>query len=142
MEFKTWTIGTSLKDYYGRIIEWFEIDNFLEEISKNKKLIIEKSSKNEKKFNLRFDFCQKFIYNDTADSTINQFLRIAKYLNILFKKSECEYELTQDFVNIDNKKKLNNFILQELKIKWTFLERKWILSHKILIAMKRSKKKG
>ena len=77
MEFKTWTIGTSLKDYYGRIVEWFEIDNFLEEISKNKKLIIEKSSKNEKKFNLRFGFCQEFIYNDTADSTINQFLRIA-----------------------------------------------------------------
>lgn len=124
MEFKTWTIGTSLKDYYGRIVEWFEIDNFLEEISKNKKLIIEKSSKNEKKFNLRFDFCQEFIYNDTADSTINQFLRIAEYLNILFKKSDCEYELTQDFVNIDNKKKLNNFILQELKNKMDILREK------------------
>lgn len=124
MEFKTWTIGTSLKDYYGRIVEWFEIDNFLEEISKNKKLIIEKSSKNEKKFNLHFDFCQEFIYNDAADSTINQFLRIAEYLNILFKKSDCEYELTQDFVNIDNKKKLNNFILQELKNKMDILREK------------------
>lgn len=47
LELKTWTIGTSLKSYYDKIVDWLEIDNFYSKIKKNNKLIWKQIDNNE-----------------------------------------------------------------------------------------------
>ncbi len=61
LELKTWTIGTSLKSYYDKIVDWLEIDNFYSKIKKNNKLIWKQIDNNEpnKQYSLFFDFDSK-----------------------------------------------------------------------------------
>lgn len=134
LELKTWTIGTSLKSYYDKIVDWLEIDNFYSKIKKNNKLIWKQIDNNEpnKQYSLFFDFDSKNAsYKNKSNSTIEQFLKVAIYFNILIKINKNEYELTPDFIecvvqkNNSNKNNvklfLNDFLLKQINNKFETL---------------------
>lgn len=72
LELKTWTIGTSLKSYYDKIVDWLEIDNFYSKIKKESP----KQSPDIKSLNFNWFLCLIWYY------FITKFIKIeCIYLN-------------------------------------------------------------
>ncbi|MDC8915788.1 DUF262 domain-containing protein [Metamycoplasma hyosynoviae] len=121
---KYWKIRTNFDSYYASILDWIRDKSFLTKV-KNIKIVLSHNS--DKTVTAKFDLLSnKKVYLSKAEqncvyseSTINQFIHVLEYLNILNECKSNEYKFTYHFENFTKsvinesnslEDKLDNFI--------------------------------
>ncbi|MDC8911822.1 hypothetical protein, partial [Metamycoplasma hyosynoviae] len=100
---KYWKIRTNFDSYYASILDWIKDRSFLTEVKNIKIVLIHSDKTVTAKFNLlpnKKVYLSKAEHNYTySESTINQFIHVLEYLNIINEDKNNEYKFTYHFEN-------------------------------------------